>query len=306
MAIEHKYAELGEVKLHYVEASPQIKTDSAVTQTIVFLHGFPEYWGTWQNQINEFSVDYRVIVPDLLGYNLSDKPVDESSYQVPQLIALMSRFLKSVSEEQPVVLVAHDWGGAIAWPLVAFHSNLVSQLIILNAAHPSTFTREMIINPEQRKKSAYIHQLIAENAVEELSRHEFLFFQQMLFEHRLDNGFSEDEKLNYIHVWKRPGAIAGMLMYYRSMPQLAPTENASGLIDGPIVDTADMKIPQIRISVPTLVLWGMRDQAFVPAVLEGIEEYVENCQVERFTNASHWLHHEQPEEVNRAIRNFME
>jgi pimeloyl-ACP methyl ester carboxylesterase len=128
----------------------------------------------------------------------------------------------------------------------------------------------------------------------------------MLFEHRLDGGFSELEKQVYLQVWKEPGAIQGMLNYYKSMPQLAPSERASGLIDGPITDTAKMKIPQIMIKVPTLVLWGMQDQAFVPAVLEGIEHYVNDCKIQRFENASHWLHHEQPEQINLAIRRFIE
>jgi pimeloyl-ACP methyl ester carboxylesterase len=306
MAIEHKYADVDGIKLHYVEAHSSNKAHFEATKTIVFLHGFPEFWGTWQKQIKEFSVDYRVIVPDLLGYNLSDKPTDDTSYQVPQLITLMSKFLQSLSKDTPVILVAHDWGGAIAWPLVAFHPKLVSRLIILNAAHPSTFTREMISNPQQRLKSAYIHQLIAENAVEDLSKNDYFFFRKMLFEHRLDGGFSELEKQVYLQVWKEPGAIQGMLNYYKSMPQLAPSERASGLIDGPITDTAKMKIPQIMIKVPTLVLWGMQDQAFVPAVLEGIEHYVNDCKIQRFENASHWLHHEQPEQINLAIRRFIE
>lgn len=301
MAIEHKYADIDGIKLHYVEA----KLNSEAKQTLVFLHGFPEFWGAWEHQIAEFSVDYRVIAPDLLGYNLSDNPDDDTQYQVPSLIDLMSRFLRHVGDDAPVVLVAHDWGGAIAWPLVAFHSSLVKQLIILNAAHPSTFTREMIHNSEQRQKSAYIHQLIAKNAVMELSRDDFAFFKNMLFEQRLDAGFTDAQKQTYLKVWKQPGAIEGMLKYYRSMPQLAPVESESELVDGPVVDTANMKIPKIRIMVPTLILWGEQDQAFVSTMLDGIEEYVPNCKIQKFADASHWLHHEQPEKINRAIRDFI-
>lgn len=306
MNIEHKYTDIDGVKLHYVEAGPTPTAHSGVKQTIVFLHGFPEYWGTWKKQINEFSQDYRVIVPDLLGYNLSDKPTDEKCFEVPQLIALISGFLQSINKNQPVILVAHDWGGAIAWPLTAFHSKLVTRLIILNAAHPSTFTREMIINPEQRRKSAYIHQLIADDAVQELSRNDFAFFRKMLFENRLDDGFSDVEKQEYLEVWKRPGAIQGMLMYYRSMPQLAADDSDTTDGGGRTTNTAKMKIPQIRITVPTLILWGIQDQAFVPDVLDDIEDYVKDCKIEKFANATHWLHHEQPKQINLAIRKFIE
>lgn len=298
MSIKHGYADIDGVALHYVEAGD-------AGQTMIFLHGFPEYWASWEQQIAFFSERYRVIAFDLPGYNLSGKPTSDAFYQVPNLISFLSKGIKLVSSNEPVILVAHDWGGAIAWPLAAFHSELIHRLVILNAAHPSTFTREMINNPVQRQKSAYIHQLIAQDAHATVSSESFLFLRQMLFDDLRRNPFSTYRKKQYLEAWAQPGAIEGMLKYYRSMPQLAPSD-VTQEESGPTRKLAEMKIPQIRIPQPTLVLWGEKDRAFVPELLEGLEEFVVDLEIHRFSDASHWLQHEYPEEVNEAICNFLD
>ena len=165
-------------------------------------------------------------MPDLIGYNLSDKPTDLSFYEVPNLIAFYADFIRHISAHRQVTLIAHDWGGAIAWPLAAFHSTLFDKLVILNAAHPSTFTREMINNPEQRKKSAYIHQLISPKAKQLLIEDDFAFLRNMLFEQIQGIQLSEQWKKTYLDAWQKPGAIQGMLNYYLSMPQLASDEES--------------------------------------------------------------------------------
>ena len=286
-------------EIHYMEGGKEF----AENGTIVFLHGFPEYWQTWQNQMDHLSKKYRVIAPDMLGYNLSAKPEDDSVFEVPNLIGFWRQFFMQINNGKPVYLVAHDWGGAIAWPFTAFNDDLVQKLVILNAGHPSTFTREMKSNPRQQEYSDYIHQLIADDAVEVLSEDNYAYLQRMVFEQTNVNAFTEQQKQGYLNAWSQPGAVEGMLRYYRSMPQLAA--KTSGRQSGPEMNASDMKIPQIHIKVPTLVLWGMKDKAFVPEVAEGLEEYVENITVKRFEASSHWLQHEYPAEVSSAIAAFI-
>lgn len=301
MAITHHHVQAQNIRLHYVEAKPEMLVRPL--KTLIFLHGFPEYWATWQHQIERFCTEYRVIVPDLMGYNLSEKPTDVDAYRLPKLIELFATFVAKVSPDQQVVLVAHDWGGAIAWPLVAFHRELFSRLIILNAAHPSTFTREMKHNPLQRQKSAYIHQLIAADAIKVVSHGNFAMLQKMLFHGMCETEFSGLQQAAYLQAWRQPGALNGMLQYYRAMPQLAP---APGDDDGIGREPqSGLKIPTIRIQIPTLVLWGERDDAFVNDILNGLEEYVPDCQIHRFKKATHWLHHEQPALVNSYIADFI-
>jgi pimeloyl-ACP methyl ester carboxylesterase len=309
MELEHKYALIDDVKIHYVTAGPA-KNKTLLYTTFVFLHGFPEYWETWQSQLDYFSKEHNVIAPDLPGYNLSDKPQQVSFYEISNLIEFVVKFIKTVSPTEKVYLVAHDWGGVIAWPLTAFYPQYIEKLIILNAAHPSTFTREMINNPQQRDKSDYIHDLISEDAETLLSRDNFQHLSEKMMVSSNANVFNKEIKNKYRQVWQQPGAVNGMLQYYRAMPQLAAAHSNYNkhhdcATDGPVRRTTEMKMPNIRINVPTLILWGEQDQAFVIENLDGIEKYVPNCTIERFEDASHWLMHEESTEINNAIIRFI-
>ena len=302
--MKHHTIDIENVNIHYVEAGSGSVTNLP-RQTIVFLHGFPEYWGTWHAQLDYFADHYRVIAPDLPGYNLSDKPEDPSFYQVPKLIKFIAKFIQGVAPQEKIILVAHDWGGVIAWPIAAFFPQLIDKLVILNAAHPSIFTREMINNAQQRQKSEYIHELIASNGVEKLSDNNYQYLKDTVFVGMREGTLSETQCKAYEDVWAQSGAINGMLQYYRSMPQLAPLEKVSVAGNGPVVAATQMKIPNIRITCPTLLLWGEQDQAFVKENTNGVEKYVPDLRIKRFPDASHWLQHELPNEVNLEIENFL-
>lgn len=291
------------VNIHYVSAEPCLNEDNP-TATLVFLHGFPEYWQAWQHQLNYFGINYRVIAPDLPGYNLSDKPNNLDFYQVPHLIEFISKFITMVSPEQKVHLVAHDWGGAIAWPLAAFYPQNIEKLIILNAAHPSTFTREMINNTEQRSKSSYIHQLIDPNAEVLLKQNDYQYLSEKMVFADKSPVLSGEIKDRYINAWQQDGVITGMLGYYRAMPQLA-SNSKSESESAQVKHVSEIKTPNIRVHVPTLILWGEQDEAFVVENLVGVEQYVPNCTIKRFTDASHWLMHEKSAEINQAIEDFI-
>ena len=312
--LSHHKLTAGGINLHYVECGK----DNHSQGVVIFLHGFPEYWGTWHYQLVTLGENYHCVAPDLPGYNLSDKPTDNDFYKVENLIAVLAEFITKVGNNQPVYLVAHDWGGAIAWPLTAFNPHLIKKLIILNAAHPSTFTREMKNNAKQRACSAYIHQLISADAEQLLSENQcqYLFEQIMLgFDEKL---LTEQFKARYLSVWQQAGAINGMLQYYRAMPQLASSdngkydsvnrgdesqENTNG--NSPLTRLDDITIPRIFINVPTLVLWGEADKAFVPNCLDGLAEYVHELNVVRYPSNSHWLQHEKPVAVTQEIANFI-
>jgi pimeloyl-ACP methyl ester carboxylesterase len=302
--MKHHTIDIENVVIHYVEAGAD-NASIKPRQTIVFLHGFPEYWGTWHAQLDYFANHYRVIAPDLPGYNLSDKPQNQSFFEVPNLIKFIATFIQSVAPQEKIILVAHDWGGAIAWPLTAFYPQLIERLVILNAAHPSTFTREMIHNPEQRQKSEYIHELISPQAIDRLTANHHQYLKDKIFGGMRDGTLNDEQRQAYENTWAVPGAVNGMLQYYRAMPQLAPSENATRDKGEHVMIPKQMKIPNIRITCPTLILWGEQDQAFVKENIDGIEEYVPDVSVKRFPHASHWLQHELPDEVNYEIATFL-
>jgi pimeloyl-ACP methyl ester carboxylesterase len=303
--MKHHTINIEDVNIHYVEAGTDYIRHSP-RQTIVFLHGFPEYWGTWHAQLDYLSDKYRVIAPDLPGYNLSDKPQQQSFFEVPNLIQFIAKFIQGVAPQEKVIVVAHDWGGVIAWPLAAFFPQLVGRLVILNAAHPSTFTREMMHNAEQRQKSEYIHELIAPDGVKKLSANHHQYLKDKIFAGMQEGILNDAQHQVYQQVWSVPGAVNGMLQYYRAMPQLAPSAKAISDKSKQVITTTQMKIPNIRINCPTLILWGEQDQAFVKENIDGVEEYVPDVRIKRFPDASHWLQHELPDAVNLEIETFLQ
>jgi len=299
MTLAHHHVRIDDTSIHYVEDG-----QASEAPTLIFFHGFPEFWQTWHQQLDYFSPTHRVIAPDLPGYNLSDKPTEVEFYHPQNLIKLMAKFIAKVAPNQRVCLVAHDWGGAIAWPLAAFNPQLVARLVILNAAHPSTFTREMITNASQRNKSAYIQQLIADDAAQVLAENNYQFLRSLVFDDLNEQQITQQQKDAYITAWSQPGAIAGMLAYYRAMPQLAPPDNQEH--QQSTTATSEMKIPHIMVNQPCLVLWGEQDKAFANEVLNGLAHYVPMLELVRYPEATHWLQHQQSASVNQHITQFIQ
>lgn len=309
--LSSSFIQIKGLRLHYFISEPHTSTQTQPLKTIVFLHGFPEHCGVWQKQLAYFGNHYRAIALDLPGYNLSEAPKTLKQYAVPNLVSILAEFLTNIAPNAPVLLVAHDWGGALAWPLANRYPELIERLVILNAAHPSTFTREMINNQNQRVMSDYIHDFLDPNAQNDLAENNF----SALKAHSIDKmqvALSTKEIEEYEIAWSKPYAIDNMLNYYRAMPQLFPRETSLGHTaksldkntQSPEKPLNAIKIPQITIKMPTLVLWGENDQAFDIAVLDKLEDYIEDYQEQRFADASHWLHHEKPDEVNAAIERF--
>ncbi|MCC2615217.1 alpha/beta hydrolase [Aestuariibacter halophilus] len=292
--IQSHYLEIQGLRLHTLCAG------DADNPVVLFLHGFPEASFAWDPYLQTLSDHFCVYAFDLPGYNDSDALATPQEYQIPSLLEILARFIEHIGRGKPIYLVAHDWGGALAWPLAAFYPQLIARLLILNAPHPAGFTRALRDNPRQRQQSAYIHQLVAADMPDILVASDFALLREMLFEGRLDKGFSDAQQQRYLDSWRKPGRVQGMLQYYHQMPQMPPAENDPNLH----YYLEQMRIPSLRVQVPTLVLWGMQDKAFVPEVLDTLEDWVAEVDVMRVNNASHWIHHEQPDIVIEQIRRF--
>ena len=306
------FIQVHNLRLHYLISQPQASGAKLPPKTMVFLHGFPEHSGVWEKQLTYFADNYTVIALDLPGYNLSQAPTSIKQFSVPHLVTIVAEFIKLLATDSPIILVAHDWGGALAWPLANRFPELLDKLIIINAAHPSTFTREMIENQNQRRLSDYIHDFLQANAEKVLTEDNFAVLKALTIG-KCRQPLSAAKMIEYEGVWSRPNAITNMLNYYRAMPQLFPREKTinqaqqkgRNLITNPEIPLDSIKIPHIQISTPTLVLWGDDDQAFDIKVLDGLSAYIDDYSEHRFADASHWVHHEKPEAVNQAIERFV-
>ena len=290
---QSQYAEVNGIRLHYVSVGQG--------KLIMFVHGFPEFWYEWDNQLVEFGRDYQAVAPDMRGFNLSSKPAEIEKYHVKEIIEDLRALAEHLGHEK-FIMVAHDWGGAIAWSAAMRHPELLEKLIIINSPHPAVFARELLKNPDQQKASQYMLMLRSAEAERVLSENNFARLMDLLVQFGSKWELPEEKRLKYIAAWSQPGALTGSLNYYRASPLYPPTSKNDEEQIGSILS---LPKEMFEIKVPTLVIWGEADRALLTGNLDGLGEYIEDLTVKKIPDGTHWVSHEQPELVNSLIRNFI-
>src|SRR5215470_2354962 len=275
------YAEIGDQRMHYLEVGEG--------PLIVLLHGFPEFWYGWRRQIRPLAAaGFRVIAPDLRGYNLSSKPAGVSAYNSDGLAADIRGLIRERGAES-ALLVGHDWGGTVAWTIAMNHPEAVDRLAILNAAHPRKLSQGLH-HPGQLKKSWYFFFFDLPELPESVVRaDQWRFFRHFQRDAR-PGAFTPQDIERYVEAWSQPGAATAMINYYRASVRQSPKRAES----------------QLRpVQVPTLVIWGQGDRYLGPELAEPDRDDVPNVdRVERLPDASHWVHHDEPERVTQLLTNF--
>ena len=290
--IKHEYADVNGVRLHYATTGKG--------KLIMFVHGFPEFWYEWKDQLAEFGKDYKAVAPDMRGYNLSSKPAELEQYQVKYLVEDLRALAEKLGHKK-FILVAHDWGGAVAWSFAIAHPEYLEKLVIINAPHPGVFARELRENPDQQKASQYMLFFRSPGAEAALSANNYSLLTQNILGELIKKGiFTEEDKKAYIEAWSQPGALTGGLNYYRAARVGPPSgdENKDG-------GSFAAGLPSLDVKVPTLVIWGEKDTALLTGNLNGLDKYVPNLTIKRIPDGTHWVIHEQPALVNRYIREFI-
>jgi pimeloyl-ACP methyl ester carboxylesterase len=259
---------------------------------MLFLHGFPEYWAMWRPMLEHFGArGWCAVAPDMRGYNLSEKPADVEAYRAKHLGADVLALAEHYTRD-PFVLVAHDWGGAIAWGVAIARPRRLSKLVMLNSPHPYVFWRELCNSPAQQKASAYMLLFRDAKAERVLSENGYA---------RLLGAFQdldEDARKALVEAWSQPGALTGGLNYYRASALYPPSPEDPG------AKKLHWKPEDFTVRVPTLVLWGERDTALLPGCLDGLAQVVPGVKIVRVPEASHWIARERTELVCREIEAF--
>ena len=274
---------------------------------MLFLHGFPEAAFVWDEMLTFFSDPahggYLCVAPNLRGYAGSSAPSDVAAYRAKHLVQDLVALKDLLSPKQPLAcLVAHDWGGAVAWNMANQYPELMRQLAIINSPHPGTFLRELQSSPEQQAASAYMNFLIRPDAeillAEDDYRRLWAFFTNMGAVDGPYAWLTEDVKAQYREVWSQ--GLTGALNYYRASPLRPPREADAA--------AAAITLPKsmLEILVPTLVLWGMNDIALPPGLVDGLEDYIPDLRLQRIADGSHWLVHEQPALVAQSLWAFLQ
>jgi epoxide hydrolase 4 len=286
-AVRHERVDCGGVGLHCAVAG------EAGRPLMLFLHGFPEFWAAWRVPMAHFAErGWLCVAPDLRGYNLSDKPAEVEAYRAKHLmadvLALGAHYAKG-----KFTLVAHDWGGAVAWGVAIGYPQALAKLVMINSPHPYLFWRELVNNPAQQKASEYMNLFRLPKAERVLSDNGYA---------RLKSAFGHLEpawQAELVEAWSRPGALTGGLNYYRASPLHPATA------DEPGAAKYQFKPGDFMVRVPTLVLWGERDSALLTGCVEGLGECVPDLKLVRVPDASHWIVHEKPALVCSEIEKFV-
>jgi epoxide hydrolase 4 len=268
---------------------------------IICLHGFPEYWAAWEGVMRALADDFHLVAPDQRGFNLSDKPQGVDAYRSKHIVADLAALADYLSSDRRFVLAGHDWGASIAYAYAFAHPERLSHLVIANGVHPALFQRAISHDPEQRKASQYMNRLRAEGAELRMAEDDYRRTFNMLSGFSKTAWMNEDERTRYMEAWSRPGAMTGMLNWYRASPIAVPAIGEPAA-HSPIDDMPDAAM---RVRLPHLLLWGEADEALRPVTIADLADYAPELIVRRFSDSGHWILHERPQAVASAIREFV-
>lgn len=295
--LSQDYVSLNGLRFHTVTSGSRNKAG----KVMIFLHGFPEFWYEWKKQLEYFGREHFAVAYDQRGYNLSDKPAMVEDYTAALIVSDIKAMFEHFGvdgKETTGILVAHDWGGAVAWAFAIKFPGYLEKLIIINAPHPGVFARELLNNPAQQKASAYMNFFRSSQAEEVLAANEFAGLQKAIFGGTsAPANFSEEDRQAYLAAWSQPGALTGGLNWYRAA-RLGPPHPDLG---SPVQASPEA----LKVEVPTLVIWGEQDTALLTGNLEGLEEYVPDLEITRIPEGTHWVIHEEPDLINRLIDEFI-
>ncbi len=263
---------------------------------VLLLHGFPEAAFVWDPLLQRLAPRTRALAPNLRGYAGSSTPVDVAAYRVHALVADVAALIDALGAPIDVV-VGHDWGGAVAWALAASRPALLRRLLIVNSPHPAAFLRALRDDPAQQAASAYMNFFCRDDAEQRLAADD----HALLFRALEGNGapwLTPALRDAYRSAWR--AGLTGALNYYRASP-LRPTRGA-----GDALHRVELPDAAVTVSVPTTIVWGLRDTALRPELLDGLDRWVTSLTIDRVADASHWIVHEQPDRIAAWIERLLD
>jgi pimeloyl-ACP methyl ester carboxylesterase len=268
---EHGYAMSGDVKIHYVTAGEG--------PLLVMIHGFPDYWYTWREQMPALAENFQVVAIDQRGYNLSDQPGGVENYAVEELVGDVRAVVEHFGRERAVI-VGHDWGGMVAWSFATTHPEMTDRLVVLNLPHPNGLLRELATNPQQQRNSQYARDFQQPDAAAKLSAEGLAFWVK-------DAAVRED----YIAAFRR-SSFEAMLNYYKANYPREPYE------------LPDRELPKVKCSV--LLIHGLKDKALLAPALNGTWDWVErDLTIVTIPESDHFVQQDAAEFVTQTMVSWL-
>ncbi len=281
--ITFDYAQIGGVKLHYATAGEG-------DRLVILLHGFPEFWYSWRHQITALSDDYKVVAPDMRGYNLSDKPTKISDYEIDKLVDDVTGLIRHFGYEKAAV-IGHDWGASIAWALAAKHPEFLWKLGALQVPPIPVWKKNQTL--KQFLASWYMFFFQIPVLPEFLfKRNDYAVLAKALKKTTAEKGvFSDADIAEYKKAWSEPFALTAMVNYYRA-----------NILKRFLTKSK----PASKIKIPTVFIYGEQDTAVLPETVRGIGEMID-ARYEEFhiPTSGHWVQQEASEAVTDILREFL-
>ena len=281
--MEHQQIAANGINLHVVQDGP------STGRLVILLHGFPEFWYGWRRQITYLGdAGYRVWAPDQRGYNLSDKPDGIAAYTLDELGADVIGLMDAAGQETALV-GGHDWGAAVAWWVALKYPARIARMVIINVPHGAVLTKHLRRNLAQMRKSWYMFFFQIPYLPETLIRLQNwnILVQALKNSSRL-GAFTNYDLNIYRQAWSQPKALTSMLNWYRAVMQKRP-----------------MPPENIRITVPTLLIWGTQDRFLGRELAQPSIDLCDDGRLVFFEEATHWVQHEEAERVNELIDTFL-
>ena len=271
--VVHGYASSNGVRIHYAALGDPTKP------LVVLIHGFPDFWYTWREQMDALSAGYYAVAIDQRGYNLSDHPDGAEQYDMTLLVSDVAAVIHQIGREKAIV-VGHDWGGAVAWAVATTQPQLVDKLVILNLPHIRALTRELVNNPVQRANSAYARRMQQPGAEKALTAQALA-------------GWVSDTaaRARYVEAFQRSSTAAMVAYYQRNYPR-----------EPYALDTTAI----VKVQAPVLMIHSLDDRFLMAGALNGSWEFVErDLTIVTVPHAGHFVQHDAPEFVSRTILGWL-
>lgn len=280
--VDTRIVDVGPLRLHVAVTGPESGP------LAILLHGFPEFWYGWRHQLGPLAAaGFRVVAPDMRGYNLSDKPRSVAAYALDKLAGDVDGLARALGRSVIDLLIGHDWGAAVAWHVAQTRPSLVRKTAVLNVPHLKVMRRTLLTDPGQLRRSWYA-----------------LAFQLPVLPERLfgargfaagigalrtarEGSFRRADLDIYKGAWAQQGAPRAMLNYYRAAARHGPDEYAHEKVPGPL-----------------RIIWGTEDAFLKRKMARASLAYCEQGELFEIEGATHWVQHDAPDEVNRLLLDF--
>ena len=268
--VKHGFADSNGVKIHYASIG--------TGPLVVMIHGFPDFWYTWRDQMEALSDRYQMVAIDQRGYNLSDKPKGVENYDVKLLVGDVIAVIKTLGKDKAII-VGHDWGGMVAWQLAMNAPQFVDKLIILNLPHPRGLSRELANNPQQQKNSAYARNFQSPEAASKLTPQNL-------------SGWVKDPaaRAKYVEAFQKSDFEAMLNYYKRNYPREPYKEDTS---------------PVVKLKMPVLEIHGLGDTALLSPALNGTWDWIDDFTLVTIPESGHFVQQDASEKVTKSMRMWL-